>query len=111
MSDHDHSNFVTKSDLQEAFSQFEQKIKEQHETRIQMISGYYSDVLKSNQDLRRDVCGTNEKINNKIDTLIEQIQPILDAQRLVVTLHAFFKWLGLPFTVIGLAIYWVWSKL
>lgn len=111
MPDNDHANFVTKTDLQEAFSQFELRIKEQHETRIQMISGHYSGVLKSNQDLRRDVCNANKELTTKLDALINQIQPILDAQRLVVTLHAFLKWLGLPFTIVGLAVYWVWKNL
>ena len=101
------TDYVTKQDLLE----FEEKIKEQHEIRIQMISGHYSDVLKSNQDLRRDVCGSNKVINDKLDSLTVSIQPVLDALRLVVTLHAFLKWLGLPFTVVGLAVWWAWSKL
>ena len=103
--------FVTSDDLKKAFDDFEHRITQQHEMRIQMISGHYSDVLKSNQELKERVCSSNKVMNEKLDTLIEQIQPILDAQKLVVTLHAFLKWLGMPFTVIGLAVWWVWSKL
>jgi hypothetical protein len=103
--------FVTREDLKEAFSEFEERITLQHEKRIQMISGHYSDVLKSNQDLQARVCGANKEINQKIDTLLDQIQPILDAQRVVISLHAFLKWLGLPFTVVGLAVWWAWNKL
>lgn len=94
---------MTKDDLRE----FEAKIREQHEIRIQMISSHYSHVLKSNQELTARVCETSKKI----DKLVEQIQPILDAQKFIATLHAFLKWLGLPFTVVGLAIWWIWSKL
>ena len=101
------ANYVTKQDLLE----FEEKIKEQHEIRIQMISGHYSDVLKSNLDLKEKVCSSNRVMNEKLDTLIDQIQPILDAQRVVISLHAFLKWLGLPFTVVGLAVWWAWNKL
>ena len=101
------TDYVTKQDLLE----FEEKIKEQHEIRIQMISGHYSDVLKSNLDLKERVCSSNKALNEKLDTLIDQIQPILDAQKLVVTIHAFFKWLGVPFTAVGLAAWWIWSKL
>ena len=100
------SDYITKQDLRE----FEDKIREQHEIRIQMISAHYSDVLKSNQELKERVCGANKEINHKIDALIEQIQPVLDAQKLVTTIHAFFKWLGLPFTAIGFFIWWIWSK-
>lgn len=97
------SGYITKKDLDE----FEQKIKEQHETRIQMISGHYSHVLKSNQELTQQVCSTCEKV----DTLITQLQPILDAQKVVVSLHAFLKWIGLPFTAVGFFVWWMWTKI
>lgn len=99
--------FMTKTDLQLAFNDFEQKIREQHETRIQMISGHYSDVLKSNQELSTRVCS----LDNKIDVLICQIQPILEAQKVVVLIHKFFKWLGIPVTAIGVFIYWVMKNI
>jgi len=97
------TNYVTKEDLKE----FEQKIKEQHEIRIQMISGHYSHVLKSNQELTAKVCTTCDKVDRLIDT----IQPILDAQKVVISLHAFLKWIGLPFTAVGFFIWWVWTKI
>jgi len=91
------TDFVTKKDLQEL--------------EARMISGHYSDVLKSNQELKERVCSSNKVMNEKLDMLIQQIQPILDAQKLVTTLHSFFKWLGIPFTGLGFLIWWVWGKL
>lgn len=95
--------YVTKGDLHE----LESRLTEQHEKRIQMVSGHYSNVLKSNQDLTAKVCSTCEKLN----VLIDQIQPILDALKVLISLHAFLKWIGLPFTTVGLFVWWVWNKL
>jgi hypothetical protein len=95
--------YVTKGDLHE----LESRLTEQHEKRIQMVSAHYSSVLKSNQELTTKVCGFSEKQ----DILLEQIQPILDAQKVLISIHAFLKWIGLPFTTLGLFIWWMWNKI
>lgn len=104
-------NFVTKEDLKEEFDIFALRIKQEHEARIQMISGHYSDVLKSNQELKARVCGANKEITAKLDTLIAQMEPYIKARTFVDIIHSTLKWFGVPFTLVGFAVYWVWSKL
>lgn len=72
---HNHDNFVTKADFHATFAEFEKRLTEQ---RIE----HYAEVLASNTELK-----------DKVAELIVNLQPVIDAQKFVVLIHAFFKWL------------------
>lgn len=69
------------------------------------------------------VNGKIDKINDKLDQHMEssnlhwqktvshmdEMAPLLDALRLVQSLQKFFKWIGLPLTVIIVPL-WLWLK-
>jgi hypothetical protein len=111
----DENIFVTKQDLQTAFTDFEKKITEQHEkqheTRIQMISGHYSDVLNSNKQLKESVCAAHKALESKLDNLIEKVQPTLEVQEGLGFIQKIFKMLGIPFAALFLFIYWIFKQL
>lgn len=97
---HDHSQYVTKSDLKEALDSFERHLNVRQEQRIQVISGQYLELLESNKEVHR-----------KLGDLVDSLQPILDAQRTIINIHSFFKWLGIPFGIVIATCYWIWKNI
>ncbi len=94
-------HYATKHDLLD----LEKRMTEKFENNIQQVSGHYSDVLKSNQNLTKVV----GELSATVTTLVGTLQPVIEAQKFVVTLHSFFKWLGLPFIAIFAFIMWLFK--
>ncbi len=85
MNDGDH--FATKDDLRDLERRMDDKLKG------------VSELVQAVADLRETV-----------DGLIETMRPTIEAQRFVVTLHSFFKWLGVPFVALFAFIVWLFKN-
>jgi replicative DNA helicase len=97
------SNFVTKQDLDEAFDAFQVRITQEHEKRIQMISGHYSDVLKSNKELIDRVCSAHESIESKLSSVnhkLEKLDPIIEMLLVLGGGRKFAVWIA-PLAIFG----------
>lgn len=96
-------HYATKHDLLD----LEKRMTEKFENNIQQVSGHYSDVLKSNQNLTMVV----SELNKTVTTLADTLQPVIDAQKLVVMTHSFLKWLGIPFVAVFAFLVWLFKMI
>jgi hypothetical protein len=55
------------------------------------------------------VNGNIRRVEQKLDSHIQNMEPLLDALRVVQSMQKFFKWLGLPLIVIIIPV-WIWLK-